>query len=84
MVYPCQNEKKYTVTRVVTCLVTRSSYGNALLYDLPMFVELEKFHYASVNPNFNQIEHITTHHKTHSQASPLASKYAIISEFCLH
>ena len=68
MVYPCQTEKKYTVTRVVTRLITRSSYGNALHYDLSMFVELEKFQYASVNPNFNHIEHVTTHYKTHSQA----------------
>ena len=42
--YPCQTKKKCTVARVVTS----SSYGNALHYDLFMFVELEKFPYPSV------------------------------------
>ena len=50
------------MTRVVTC----SSYGNGLHYGLSMFVEFEKFQYASVIRilvRLNMLPHITKLYK---------------------
>ena len=43
------NQRKYTMKCVVTRVVARSSYGNALRYGLSMFAEFEKLLYHSVN-----------------------------------
>ena len=41
---PSKSQKKHTVTRVIT----RSSYGNALHYNLSMFAESEKLSHPHV------------------------------------
>ena len=40
MAYPCYTERKCTITRVVTCVIARSSYGNALHYSLLIWLFL--------------------------------------------
>ena len=46
---------------VVMCVVTRSSYGNALYYDLSMFAEFEKLPYpyvVSISARFHKLSHL--------------------------
>ena len=56
---PGKSQIKYTLTRVVMSVVTRSSYGNALHYRLSMFAEFEKYpSVISVSARIHKLSHL--------------------------
>ena len=52
---PGKSQRKCMATPVVMRVLTRSSYGSALHYDLSMFGKFEKLPISFSNLNFSQI-----------------------------